>query len=260
MFIAQFNFSPAYEQLQKRLQTFTFVVKQSDRPTVAFDYEEVNLYNYKTKAIKRSTYNPINMRFYDDSTNEVMQFWNAYLRAMVPVSNMSNRQQSMMEDSGLAFEQLNQSAALGVPTHPYSASVGPLLDNEKTVLKEITLYHVFGNGHLLNIYRFLSPKILELQLDELNMADSGEGNEVMLNFAYDGLYVEAGQSTNVGINPETNIEHLTRGGQYPLHYVNPRDQKHPSDSTPFGSNETESTPDFASEQSVQGSSSDFFDF
>lgn len=241
MFIVQFNFNTAYRTLQQRLDTFAFVVKQSDRPTVTFDYEDINLYNFKTKSIKRSTYNPINMRFYDDSTNQVMQFYNSYLRAMIPVSNMSNRQQSTYEESGMDFDQLNQAAALGVPTHRYSASVGPLLDNEKTVLKEITLYHVFGNGHLLNIYRFLSPKMMELQLDELNMAESGEGNEIVLNFTYDGLYIEANQSTNVGLNPETNIENLTRGGKYPLHYVNPRDEKHPGDSIPFSNNETEST-------------------
>jgi len=254
MFIVQFNFSPAYEQLGERLKTFTFVVKQSDRPTVAFDYEEVNLYNFKTKAIKRSTYNPINMRFYDDQSNEVMQFYNSYLRAMVPVSNMSRDQQTLLETSGLAFEQLNQGAALGVPTHPYSASVGPLLDNEKTVLKEVTLYHVFGNGHLLNVYRFLSPKIMELQLDELNMADSGEGNEIALQLSYDALYIEANQSTNVGLNPETNIEHLTRGGNYPLHYINPKNEKPPSDSIPFGNDATEST------NTELLSQRDFFDF
>jgi len=244
MFIVQFNFTPAYTTFQQRLDTFAFVVKQADRPTVAFDYEEINMYNYKTKAIKRSTYNPLNMRFYDDDINEGMHFYNSYLRAMVPVSNMSNRQQSTLEESGMAYEQLNQSAALGVPTHPYSASVGPLLDNEKTVLKEITLYHVFGNGHLMNVYRFLSPKILELQLDELNMAESGDGNEIAINYSFDGLYIEPNQSTNVAINPEGNVEQLTKGGQYPLHYVNPQDQKHPNDSIQFASNEAESDPGF----------------
>jgi hypothetical protein len=254
MFIVQFNFSPAYKALDDRLKTFTFVVKQSDRPTVVFDYEDINLYNFKTKAIKRSTYNPINMRFYDDQSNEVMQFYNSYLRAMVPVSNMSRNQQSLMETSGMNFDQLNQGAALGVPTHPYSASVGPLLNNEKSVLKEVTLYHVFGNGHLLNIYRLLSPKILELQLDELNMADSGEGNEVSLSITYDGLYIEANQSTNIGLNPETNIENLTRGGNYPLHYINPKNENPPSDSIPFGNDATEST------NTELLSSRDFFDF
>jgi len=240
LFLVEFIFTEPYTYLGQRTKNFTFVIKQTDRPTVQFDYEDVNMYNFKTKVIRKSTYNPISMRFYDDDTNEGMHFYNSYLRAVSPVANISNS--ASLEENGLDFDKRNTHAALGIPTHGYSASVGPLLKNKKTVLDSIKLFHVFDNGHLMNVYNFFSPKILELQLDELNMADSGEGSEIMLQFGYDGLYIEP----NTPVNPkadggDVNIKELTNAGNWPLRFTG-EDSDDPNETSGFGADVDESDP------------------
>lgn len=220
LFVVQFTFSEPYTSWASRTRDFAFVVKQSDRPDVQFEYDDVNMYNFKTKVIRKATYQPIGMRFYDDDTNEAMHFYNAYLRAVSPIANIGTvGEVEQYEENGMDFSTLGQSAALEEPTYRYSGSVGPLLNNAKTVLKEIKVYHVFGNGNQMNIYHFFNPKITELQLDELNMADNGDGNEVALQFSYDGLYVQPNQPVNPNINSESNLKDLTNGGNYPLRYV-----------------------------------------
>lgn len=240
LFVVQFTFSDPYIEMSNRIKNFAFVVKQSDRPTVQFEYDDINLYNFKTKVIRKSTYNPISMRFYDDITNEVMHFYNAYLRAMSPVANMTREQIEQFDDSGMNFDQLNQHAALGTPTHNYSASTGPLLNNAKSVLREITLYHVFDGGRLMNSYHFFNPKILELQLDELSMAETGDGNEVSLQFSYDGLYIEPNEPTNPAAG-QVNLSQLTSGGKWPLRYAS-TDDDDPNFDTGYSDDFTESIP------------------
>jgi arginyl-tRNA--protein-N-Asp/Glu arginylyltransferase len=240
LFVVQFTFSEPYVEMSKRFQHFAFVIKQSDRPTVQFDYDDINMYNFKTKVIRKSTYNPIGMRFYDDITNEAMHFYNSYLRAVSPISNMTKEQIEQFDDGGMNFNQLNQHAALGTPTHNYSASAGPLLENQKTVLREITLFHVFDGGRLMNSYHFFSPKILELQMDELSMAESGEGNEIGLQFSYDGLYIEPNEPMNPA-SGNYNLSELTKGGNWPLRYASD-DSNDPNATTGYGDDFNESFP------------------
>jgi len=238
LFVVQFTFSTPYVTMGNRIKDFAFVIKQTDRPTVQFDYEDINMYNFKTKVIRKTTYNPISMRFYDDTTNEGMHFYNSYLRAVSPVANISSSTQ--LEENGLKFDQRNKHAALGTPTHGYSASVGPLLDNAKTVLDSVKLFHVFDNGHLMNVYNFFSPKILELQMDELNMADSGEGNEIMLQFGYDGLYIEPNEPVDPSVGV-VNIKELTSGGNWPLRFTG-GDSEDPNENSGYDDDFSESIP------------------
>jgi len=240
LFVVQFTFSEPYVAMSDRFKHFAFVIKQSDRPTIQFEYDDINLYNFKTKVIKKSTYNPIGMRFYDDLTNEAMHFYNSYLRAMSPISNMTREQIEQFDGGGMNFDQLNQHAALGTPTHNYSASAGPLLENQKTVLREITLFHVFDGGRLMNSYHFFNPKILELQMDELSMAESGEGNEIGLQFSYDGLYIEPNEPTNPSIG-QVNLSELTKGGNWPLRYASD-DSNDPNTTTGYSDDFYESSP------------------
>jgi len=66
-----------------------FMVKSTNRPGIAYDYEDANYYNYRTKAIRMATFNPINMRFIDDQQNNAATFYAMYVRAMSPITNIS---------------------------------------------------------------------------------------------------------------------------------------------------------------------------
>lgn len=45
------------------VKDLTFVVKQIDLPTVQFDYQDVNMYNFRTKVLKSISYRDLNVTF-----------------------------------------------------------------------------------------------------------------------------------------------------------------------------------------------------
>lgn len=77
------------------------------------------------------------------------------------------------------------------------ASLGALNNNATNILSEIRLYHLYDWGRLLNVYHMYNPKITNMNLDDLDMAESGAGSELEVQFAYDGLYVEKSKKTTV---------------------------------------------------------------
>lgn len=222
LFIVQFTFREPYQAWSNIAQDMAFVVKTSTRPNVQFDYEEVNMYNFRTRIPKRAIYEPITMTFIDDTQNNANLFYIAYMRAMSPIANIGGmreqiptvaqyQEQSMNRDidQGMTFDR-------GANTYRGSASLGALTDNVENVLAEIKIFHVFEYGRLMNVYRFFHPKITHLQLDDLTMSESGNGSEVSLNFEYDGLHV----IPNYAISDTTtyNIETLSNQGDglYPI--------------------------------------------
>jgi len=229
LFIVQIEFNEGYTDLGT-LET-AFVVKHSNRPTINFEYEDINMYNFWTKVPKKSVYEPITMRFYDDNWNQAMTFYNSYLKAMSPIANMdfpqSMENTGVYERQSMAFSNINQSETWPgpTPTHSYASSYGPTnIDDQKDIIKRITLFHVYREGRLMNVYRFFNPRILNLTLDDLDMTQTGEGNEVSFQFSYDGLNILTGYPTNPetdkGFAPDYNIEQLSgsANAKYPLKY------------------------------------------
>lgn len=230
LFVVQFEFSTSYSPLSQL--DFAFVIKNSTRPNVDFEYEDINMYNFRTKVIKKATYQPIDMRFYDDDYNQAMLFYNAYLKSISPVANMDFEgtkasRSGSYEDSGMNFDNLNADQRVqpaSISTHPYSASIGPLADSTtKTILNRIAIYHVYRQGRLMNIYNFYNPRIEKLGLDDLDMADNGGGNEVSINFSYDSMYLIPGITMDPALNKKYNIEQINRGGMMPLKYHGMKD-------------------------------------
>lgn len=226
LFIVQFVFNEPYNPWTGIGGDMAFVVKNSTRPNVQFEYEDVNMYNFWTKVPKRTIYQPMTMRFYDDNQNNANLFYTAYMRAMSPIANIRFDQrvmESTYEQNSMNFEDLVAGTTFGegsVPMRKYSASLGPLHDNYKSILSEIRLFHVFDYGRLMNIYRFYNPRITQLELDEVNMADNGDGNEVAFDFAYDGMYVSPNYDTRD--KTEFNIKEISGGdGRAEKYAINP---------------------------------------
>ena len=101
-----------------------------------------------------------------------------------------------------------------IKTSAYAASLGPLGESgdTKNVFKRINLYHIHNYGSHMNTYRFFNPKILSLELDELDMTDSGAGSEMSFQFAYDTVNVAT--DVNIQINGE-HVSPLTNLGDHP---------------------------------------------
>jgi len=218
LFIVQIVFTPTYQAWMDLGNDFAFVIKSSSRPSIEFDYEEVNLYNFRTQIPKRTKYKPITMTFYDDNKNNANLFYTAYLRAMSPLANNGK---NVLNAITLADSSMYTNAASGttfgssqgggaVPTYASGASLGTLAGEELTIIEQIKIFHVFEYGRLMNVYTFQKPKITALNLDDLTMTESGMGSEMSIDFEYDALYIEPNYA--IQDTSEYDIEALTKQG------------------------------------------------
>lgn len=226
LFVVDVEFAPEYNSLTNIGSSMAFVVKRSTRPSVEFEYEDVNMYNFWTKVPKRVVYPPVSMSFYDDNKNAAHLFYTAYMRAMSPISNMKIEGQTQTggyETNSMNFNRDPASQTFGgesgyITTKGYAASLGPLSGDTKSIVNRIRLYHVFDYGRLMNIYNFYNPRILTFTPTELNMAETGDGAEFEFQFAYDSMFIEPGFSVWEG-GENKNLEDITsnRGtAKYPI--------------------------------------------
>lgn len=159
---------------------FSFLIKQIDRPSISFEYEEVNYYNYYTKVLKKVTHEPLSMIFYDDIKNHVIDFFNRYRLAYSPIGRIyskSNEQAKMYQYQGFDFNP-----------EFYSASVGLLEGNEHNMLETITVRQIFAHGSNAVDFVFVNPRILAFDFDEVDH-ETSQSNGLTVRFDYDSLYL-----------------------------------------------------------------------
>lgn len=179
IFKVKFIFNEPYSTMINR--EFMYVVKEVDKPTVHFEYEDVNMYNFKTKVLKSIKHEALNMSFHDDIQNKVLDFFNAYRVAYSPVSSLTYNQKAMFENSGMDFYEPGSG---GIS----SASMGILANGNKNVLSHIEVIQVYAHGTKQNVFIFTNPRIETFDFDNLSM-ESSEGNSLQVAFNYDALYV-----------------------------------------------------------------------
>lgn len=219
LFVVQFIFNAPYSSnFDSYGRGTAFVVKQSSRPGVTFEYDEVNEYNYRTRVPKRTIYSAMSMSFYDDNTNNVTNFFNSYLQAHSPIANIGAStnpdgtvNQAQSPTPGMyAMDSMNDALTSSVS----SASFGPLKNNNLTFIQTVRLFHVFDYGNSMTVYNFYNPKITRMTPDDLTMMETGNGSEMQFEFEYDGLFIIPNYSLRN--KSPFNIQDLTSGGRYPI--------------------------------------------
>lgn len=238
LFVVQFEFN---HQFNSEIMTSidpAFVIKSSSRPQVDFEYQDVNMYNFRTKVPAKTVYQPITMKFYDDDYNNAFQFYATYMKLMSPIANIDVESQSIdpldayeNAGGGMGFEQNPFKIQTGwakTVGQGYAASLGPYGQvptgnsntdgssgtNIRNVLRKITIFHVYKQGRMMNVYHFYNPKITAMTLDDLDMATTGDGSEVALTFSYDSVYVIPGY--NLLLDTTYNLPSITDDGIYPF--------------------------------------------
>ena len=184
-----------------------FLVKTSGRPSVTYEYEDLNYYNYRTKGIRKATFNPVTMNFIDDQLNSAAAFYAFYTSAMSPIINMGGNRDDAAgirknyEQSGMNFANIAaaQSASDGTAgTNPaYAATVGALrptsageTNNTKQIIDRITVYQFGKNAQTLTAFNMFAPRILTFNPSELDMATSGEGQMLSMELDYDYFSIQ----------------------------------------------------------------------
>lgn len=181
LYIVKIIFSEEYSKIN---DSFTFLIKHFERPKITIEHDEVNFYNFRSMVPKRTVYQPLTFDIHDDIKNNAMQFFVGYLRRVSPIFNHSNS--GLYEKNGMDFA--NSTGSYGLSTQK----------SAKSVIKEISIYHVYDYGETMDVHTFFNPKVLEFTLDELDMSVGDSGNAISVNFAYDGLFIDTGVKANSG--------------------------------------------------------------
>lgn len=187
--------------LQREL---TFTVRTVDKPKFDFEYEEVNMYNFRTKVLKRITHRDINMSFFDDTGNKSLDFLNMYLQALSPITRLNmvtNR--NNLADSGFAFANGNtgiDTATRGVLPSPGNGRSAP-----HNPLMKIVVHQMYMNyGHdapqnpqqqvRVNNFVFTNPRIISFDMEDLDHEQGGTPHVYTFNFDFDALHIETGRN------------------------------------------------------------------
>lgn len=177
---------------------FAFLIKQFDRPNISVQHDDVNMYGYRTKVPKSTTYEPITIQIHDDIQNKSMNFFTSYLRAISPISNvMGSTDPLSYQRNSMQYDLTGHHGASA--TNNYSGSFGPLqtpqdgveTEDSMTILSSVNLYHVYDYGKFMNIYEFKNPKVLQMSMDAVSMEDSGLSS-ITLQLAYDTVFIDTG--------------------------------------------------------------------
>lgn len=194
-FLAHFEMNPPYDRSVGSWDQ-KFLLHKADRPTISFEYEDVNMYNFRTKVIKSATYQPISMTFYDDQESNTLSFFQQYLQAVSPIANTGGEGNESInyENNVFGYESLkldtndaNPSAYQAVYNYP--SSVGPLLLDQKEIFKTIRLVHIYLGGGKMDVYTLHRPRITEMNMDELDMTATA-ANAITATIDYDAVNIE----------------------------------------------------------------------
>ena len=213
LFVVQFIFNEDYiDTLGENGIGTAFVVKNAQRPNINIEHEEFNLYNFRTKVPKRSEYQPLEMTFWDDNSNQSTSFYKKYLELIVPNSRIDEGATELYEDSTFNFaEGLNSSSYQSLPG----------LNGHKTIFKRINLYHIYNFGKFVTAYKFFNPKITELALSELDM-ETSDLSDIKFTFTYDGLHIDTNEEGKpLRTDGKYNIANYSGEGRnalFPLKY------------------------------------------
>jgi hypothetical protein len=226
MFIVQFVPASGYESLVTN--DIAFVVYESSRPNIRYQMEDINFYNFRSKVITKTEFEPMSMKFYDDITNDAGRFHAAVLKALTPIANIPTYSGFYSpEERGTVYDvQGGTIGGVDFSGRYSTSSYGPLNDIPGTetgnivLFQEIRLFHLFEAGRKMNIYSFYNPRISELKLDELTMEGDAK-TSVELNFAYDTVYIDTDVSFRDGQLSRSAQVASSGGGSavYSLKYI-----------------------------------------
>lgn len=218
LFQVEFVLNPAvFSEVQSQvselvLRKFGFFVKQVDRPKVEYTYEDVNMYNYRTRVLTKVMHQPLNMLFWDDARNTVGEFVNLYRKAYTASARQENNLGVSPEELGFAFSDRMMS------TERDFSSRSVLPNGAKHFLKEVVVKQIYSThsthqtaAFSMTEYTFFNPVIKVFDFDDVNH-ETSESNGISMTFDYDHLYIEDYKVASIQKDSELpDYYHFIRG-------------------------------------------------
>lgn len=214
LFKVEFIFTPEAQEAFRDVlgstdsQDFTFLVKSVDRPKIDFEYEDdVNMYNFRTKVLKKIRHRELTITFMDDVGNRVLKFFRALMMIHSPIT----RRQMLREgqdypDRLRPPDSRSISAGHGMmftdfaePTLEDTAIRGVVNSDVGNAIQTIRIKQMYVNpgsslGSSLQevIFDFLNARLVSFDLDDLNH-ETSDVNIMTMQFDYDWMeIVESG--------------------------------------------------------------------
>lgn len=168
---------------------FYYYVHRCDKPNITLEHQDVNYYNFRSRVLTKTIFQPISITFLDEIGNSVNDFFVKYLSK---VSGQASGKWGI--DSGFG----NASSTI-----PYEKGY--------STGKSIIIAQIFANGLYANEYKFINPRIENFQFDELNMEDNA-GSLVTLQFSYDSLACKTVNGGQGDVNYTWGNTDILKGG------------------------------------------------
>jgi len=160
------------------IRNFYYFIHRCDKPKIKFNHTDVNYYNFRTRVLTSTTFEPLTMTFLDEIGNSVNEFFANYLKRR---SGQGNGQFGIDKGFGEASS-----------SKPYENAYSSGLRNSSTGTvsgTEIVVEQIFANGLYANRFNFINPRIEAFDFDELSMEESA-GSLLTCTFTYDALRCE----------------------------------------------------------------------
>ena len=178
---------------------FTFMIKSVDRPKIDFEYEEdVNMYNFRTKVLKKIRHRDLTVVFMDDAGNRVFDFFRALMMIHSPITRRQMERDNTLTKpsstsigvgSGMAFNNTSRdNAHRSVVNSNYGNSIEAIRVKQIFVDSSAPL----SSASKMVTFDFLNPRIISFDMDELTHEASDPSLLTMI-FDYDWM-----EMVNVG--------------------------------------------------------------
>jgi hypothetical protein len=177
-------------------KNFAFLIRSVDRPKVDFDYDEVNMYNFRTKVLKQIKHRALTMTFMDDVGNSVHEFFRFMMMVHSPITRRSIGSST---DIASAVAHYNTGSGMLFSDSPTAitdfAHRGVINTDIGTAIQAIKITQLFmqpGGKNDLETgakevsFFFVNPRIESFDLDDV-AHDVNDISLLTMQFDYDFL-------------------------------------------------------------------------
>lgn len=180
------GFSPA----DNPTSNFYYYVHRIDKPKIRLQHTDVNYYNFRTRVLTHTSFDPLTITFLDEIGNTVNEFFVAYMKNK---SGQANGNWGINQGHGQASSSFPYDS-------PKNGRIGQTPANKGYADgKQIIVEQIFANGTTGNRFFFINPRIESFDFDELNMDDNA-GSSLTCTFSYDALRCETNETGREGGN------------------------------------------------------------
>jgi hypothetical protein len=185
-------------------QDFTFMIKSVDLPKIDFEYEEdINMYNFRTKALKKIRHRELTLTLMNDTGNRVLNFFRAVMMLHSPITRRQMRRQngsyedrirapealSIQEGNGMNFAAANDASTNDTAIRgTIESQVGNVIQSIRVKQMYVNPGSQLGAAVEETIFDFLNARLVSFDLDDLSH-ESSDANLVTMQFDYDWMEI-----------------------------------------------------------------------